>query len=633
MKYRQNRLYGVAVFALFGVIFGAISAFGAEYYVDSSAGDDSAAGTTPQRAWKTLDRVTTAALEPGDSVLFKRGEIWRGALNARNGKEGKPIFYGAYGEGNKPTFLVSVDLTDPDAWVAPSDPNSNIWKTRPDRVLESEKIAGVAENGLRIWTEQEAKARLEKVENGDSGAAIWRLAVEKSGTGSSQLQLIGPNIALERLRPVSMKFRFKSSVPFTLKNVSLNKNGSPWTRYADSVPKEVKIGTDWTEVEYRFVPNADDPNGRLSFFVGGIVPDGAVFEIEPLETERLTVDSLGLSVDVGNIILTPKGKLPADPAARFLDDTNRFAAFKRWSPEQLKAQDDFWYDAETKSVWYYSQTPPAERFDEIEAALKIHAIRVSEYVVLDQIAAGFGAAHGVAGYQSKGCVITGCDFFWLGGGDHSAGYANPTRFGNGVEFWSVGEDHLVENCRFWQIYDVAMSIQGPEKTIYRNIVWRGNQVSKCEQSFELWLTHPESEIRGNIFENNRCYDAGFGWSHEQRPNKNGTHLLGYNLQSKVIDFKMRNNVFCNGRNALIMFWNGRIGEFDLDNNLWWQPARDGVAGIDQPVFQWALAGDKKTVGYEEYRQITGNDKNSRFEEPDEINAEINTKQNADAAKE
>lgn len=604
-------------FLLLGAIFSAISAFAGEYYVDSSAGDDLAAGTTAQTAWKTLERVNTAGLEPGDSVYFKRGEIWRGSLNAQNGAEGKPIFYGAYGEGNKPTFLASVDLTDHDAWVAPSEPDSKIWKTRPDRILESEKIAGPAENGLRLWTEQEAKARLEKVEKNDSGSAIWRLTVEKSGTGSSQMQVIGPKIALTRSRLVTMRFRFKSTKPFTLKNVTLNRDGSPWIRYAESVPKEVEIGTDWTEVEWRFVPNADDPNSRLSFFLGGIVPDDAVFEIEPLETGRLSVDSLGLSADVGNIILTPKGKLPADPAERFLDDSNRFAAFKRWSPQELKAQDDFWYDAETKSVWYYSEKNPAELYDEIEAALKIHTIRISRYTVIDQIAAGFGAAHGVAAFQSKGCVITGCDFFWLGGGDHSAGYANPTRFGNGVEFWSVGEDHRVENCRFWQIYDVAMSIQGPENTVYRNIVWRGNQVSKCEQSFELWLTHPESEIRENIFENNRCYDAGFGWSHEQRPNKNGTHLLGYTLNSKVIDFKIRNNVFCNGRDALIMFWNGRIGQFDLDNNLWQQPARDNVAGIDQPLFQWALAGDKKIVGFEKYRQITGNDTNSRFEEPTE----------------
>lgn len=606
---------GATLFALCALWLAA--PYAAEYYVDAQNGDDNAPGTAPDAAWRSLERVNRAELLPGDRVLFRRGGLWRGRLSARNGEEGNPVYYGDYGEGVKPTFLNSVDLTNPDDWVAPSEPDSKIWKTRPSRTLADEPIPGVERSEFRLWTEGESKARIESVESGESETGrLWRLAVEKSGKVATHLQVIASNVPIQRGYSYVTTFRFRSSVPFSLKNISLNKNGSPWSNYAHGRPESVEVGTEWTRAEFRFTPTADDPAARLAFYLGGVIPDGAVLEFVPLETRRLTLDSLGLSIDVGNIILTPKGGLPTDRATFFEDDTRRKAAFKRWKPEDLKAQDDYWYDADSDAVWYYSEGNPAERFDEMEAALNSHLIRVSHYVTLENLAAGYGAAHGVAGYHSKGCVIRGCDFFWLGGGDHSAGYKSPTRFGNGVEFWSVGEDQLVENCRFWQIYDVAMSIQGSAKTVYRNIVWRNNLVWKCEQSFELWLTDPESEIRENVFEKNRCYDAGYGWGHEQRPNKNGTHLLAYNLRAKVIEFKIQDNVFCRGRDGLIMFWNDRIGEFDLDRNVWWQPETEDVAGADQPLFRWGLSGAKTEVPFEKYRELTGNDAHSRFENPE-----------------
>ena len=580
----------------------------ADYYVDPN-GNDAADGTTSETAWQSIERVNDAPLVAGDRVLFRAGGVWRGNLVCKNGEAGSPIDYGAFGEGEKPTILGSVDLTDPSCWVAPADPNGRIWKTSPDRITHSEPYFDFAQKTWRLWTEGEASGSIETV------GQTTHLRCEKSGTAGSHFQMILGGLTFRKNECYALKFRIKSDKPFSLGQVTLNRSGSPWTQYARSVPESVEVSSEEQEVEFRFISSGDEANGRLSLFLGGLLPDETVLEMTPVDAQILTIDSLGLSTDVGNIILTPKGKLPADPTMRFADDTYRRAAFKRWKPEDLTAQDDFWYNKETREVWYWSEKNPVELFDEIEAARLGHIVRMSKYVTLENIAGGFGASHGVAGIQSKGCTIRGCDFFWIGGGDHSAGYKNPTRFGNGVEFWSTGEDHLVENCRFRQIYDVAMSIQGPEKTVYRNIVWRGNTVSKCEQSFELWLTHPESEIVNNVFEHNRCYDAGFGWSHEQRPNKNGTHLLGYDLQSKTIDFKIHGNIFCGGRNALIMFWNSRIAEFDLDDNIWWQPASDGVNGIDAPLFIWGLWNKEtqKKLSFEQYREATGNDAHSRFE--------------------
>ena len=52
----------------------------AVFHVDSEAGNDSAEGTRPDTAWRTLDKVNATALIPGDQILFKRGGLWRGGF-------------------------------------------------------------------------------------------------------------------------------------------------------------------------------------------------------------------------------------------------------------------------------------------------------------------------------------------------------------------------------------------------------------------------------------------------------------------------------------------------------------------------------------------------------------------------
>jgi len=80
-------------------------AFAATYYVDASGGSDANNGTAATRAWKTLARVSSANLISGDSVLFKRGELWRGQLNiVKSGASGNPIRFGAYDNGSAPVF-------------------------------------------------------------------------------------------------------------------------------------------------------------------------------------------------------------------------------------------------------------------------------------------------------------------------------------------------------------------------------------------------------------------------------------------------------------------------------------------------------------------------------------------------
>jgi len=92
------------------------------YYIDPAAGDDTHGGLSPGRPLKTY---VTREFAGGDTVLFKRGSVIRAALHTRTGAERAPITYGAYGEGDKPVFMGSVAVGNPDSWV---EERPGIWR-------------------------------------------------------------------------------------------------------------------------------------------------------------------------------------------------------------------------------------------------------------------------------------------------------------------------------------------------------------------------------------------------------------------------------------------------------------------------------------------------------------------------
>ena len=95
---------------------------GAVYYV-SAAGDDASDGLSPKTAWQTLEKVTLAPLKAGDNVLFRRGDLFRGCFRAQSG-----VFYGAFGEGEKPRFYsFDYDLADENLWEI-FDAEKHIWR-------------------------------------------------------------------------------------------------------------------------------------------------------------------------------------------------------------------------------------------------------------------------------------------------------------------------------------------------------------------------------------------------------------------------------------------------------------------------------------------------------------------------
>lgn len=100
------------------------------FHVDNENGDDRNSGRSPDMAWKTLGRVNKGPYAPGDKILFKRNQRWRGTLAApSSGNAGQAILFSAYGDGPNPVIMRTDEFSE---WVLVSggkgaSGNVKIW--------------------------------------------------------------------------------------------------------------------------------------------------------------------------------------------------------------------------------------------------------------------------------------------------------------------------------------------------------------------------------------------------------------------------------------------------------------------------------------------------------------------------
>lgn len=110
------------------------AAWGTTYYVSSSSGSDANNGTSSGTAWQTIAKVNGGTFQAGDSILFRRGDVWNESLvPASSGASGNPITFDAYGSGAPPN-LTGYYAVPSSAWVHVS---GNAWKAALPSVYSS----------------------------------------------------------------------------------------------------------------------------------------------------------------------------------------------------------------------------------------------------------------------------------------------------------------------------------------------------------------------------------------------------------------------------------------------------------------------------------------------------------------
>jgi hypothetical protein len=80
LKIPSNLLLFPCLWALFIMPGLPVQAAATTYYVSASGGDDGNTGLSQDSPFKTVVKVNGLALMPGDSVLLKCGDTWRGEM-------------------------------------------------------------------------------------------------------------------------------------------------------------------------------------------------------------------------------------------------------------------------------------------------------------------------------------------------------------------------------------------------------------------------------------------------------------------------------------------------------------------------------------------------------------------------
>lgn len=591
-------LLGLASLARCGDDSGAKSAAKASddkrtFYVDSHSGSDSNDGQTPDHAWQSLGQVNQAPLKPGDTVRFQCGGVWRGVLNPVCGSESAPITYTSYGQGPRPLILGSLQRNRSEDWAQISE---KVWATLPTEYKVGESRVDFQKGG---WNQhQEGGANVDLKIQKEAEGPVLRLTCTESGKATNHVQLWGPEVRVQKGEHLLFTFRARSSKPCQLPSITVSEGRSPWACFASSHIVRYAVGAEWSVHQAALTVGQTSETGRLHISLGGLLPAGAVCEFQPLSLKTATPNIADpLSVDVGNIIF----------------DEGAVCGWKKWSVDDLKKPYDYYYDGSSQRVYLYSEGAPTSRHRSIELAMARHVVNQNgkHYVVYDGLAIRNGAAHGFGGGNTHHLVIRNCELSYIGGAhQHTTSDGRPVRFGNAIEFWGAARDNLVEGCHIWQVYDAALTNQGQgadSKEI--NITYRNNLVHNAEYSFEYW-NNPETAVTQNIrFINNTCIDAGIVWSHEQRPDRNGSHLMFYSNTAATSGIEIKYNVFCGATEWGSRYSSGWKVLPDMDYNLWFS-----TTGVMANWFQ------KKLGSFDEYRQTTGLDAHSQFADPKFVNA-------------
>lgn len=563
------------------------------YYIDAAKGMDSNDGLSQEKAWRTIEKANSTKLNPGDSILLKRGEVWREQLIPQSGNETGYITYDAYGDGEKPMLLGSITRNKASHW---NHEGHNIWTTNPPEIIGDELLPNpsfeINTNGWNLYCEGGADAFGSRDKSDYySSPASYKIECRTNGSVSSNIQFYATDISIEQGYYYKLSFQAKSSEEFVIDGISLMRSDSPWTSYYSYRSRSpLTIKDNWSNYEILFKASNTSLNARLTLFLGKSLPKGAIFHIDDLSFRRFAEDNM-LSVDVGNLIF----------------NNEESVGVKVWKEKDIDSQGKYWYDEDKWILKMYSVSNPADYYSNIECALRRHIIDEGGkcYVIYENLDLRYGGAHGIGGGNTHHIIVRNCDLSYIGGGDQMGG-DSTVRFGNGIEFWENAHDNLVEGCRLWEIYDAALTNQGSRNNSQINIHYRNNIIWNCEYSFEYWNRGEESTTRDVYFENNTCVNAGYGWGHSQRPDPNGRHLMFYHNTAKTSEFYVRRNIFYEATESCLRLGNDWSSGLNMDYNCWYQSQ-----GI---MIKW-LSGDYTMAQFSKYQEEKGQDKHSIVGDP------------------
>jgi len=173
---------------------------GANYYFSTSTGDDSRTVTdaqNPATPWKTLNKLNSffSSLKPGDSILFKRGDIFYGSITiTKSGTSLLPIVFSTYGIGNRPVITALASVSG--------------WTYLGGGIYESSMIsnAGTSVNMVTIDGNVQQIGRYPNANDSNRGYLTLQSHVNQTSITSNQISgipnFVGGEIVIRPIRHV-----------------------------------------------------------------------------------------------------------------------------------------------------------------------------------------------------------------------------------------------------------------------------------------------------------------------------------------------------------------------------------------------------------------------------------------------
>ena len=563
----HDKIYISSCLIIFLVFISSLQAFSTTYYV-STDGNDTNSGTSQLSSWQTLNKVNSFLFQAGDSILFKRDNLWRGQLIPQSGNSGNCIYYGAYDSGEKPIFLGSVNLADSSFWV---NTGGNIWSTATATTTSGEKILNPSfDIDAANWSlYSQGTAIVSGARNTvdfASAPASYKINCTANGDNYFDIQLNTQGLSIDNGKIYRLSFNAKASTLFRPGAFLLMKSSAPYNLYYSNIVYTPIIDTVWTSYTVYFHSNITASDAMINFFLGDSLANNSILFLDDISLIE-TVCNSPITMDVGNIIF---------------NNASSFGV-RKWLLSDLQTQGDYCYDKDSIKVKLYSTINPGLYYSDIECALTQNIINEENksYIVFENLALKYGSAHGIGGGNTNNITIKSCEISFIGGGRLFVSAYGDVRFGNGIEFWGNTENNLVERCKIWEIYDAALTNQNRGSiAIQKNIIYRNNLIYNAEWSFEYW-NRPATSLSKNIyFVNNTCLYAGNTWAHSQREDKRGRHVNFFQNDASTNNFYILNNIFYKATSAcLYVLRYSDLDSFNLNNNCWYQSANDTLIDL------------------------------------------------------
>lgn len=157
------------------------TATGTTYYVDSLGGDDNNAGTAENKAFQTLDKVNELDLEPGDTVLLKKGSVFENQAlkftKEDSGTAEAPVRISVYGEGNRPQINTNGHGKWELNYGTPLDNQNHKWKGTVSSSILIEDTEYIEIEGLELTNDRNSATDTEKDKAYNDAYAMDRTGV------------------------------------------------------------------------------------------------------------------------------------------------------------------------------------------------------------------------------------------------------------------------------------------------------------------------------------------------------------------------------------------------------------------------------------------------------------------------